>query len=142
MHTYFLDHIALSVKDVHESVDFYQKVFQLQEVPNTASVSKTRWLAFHNGRQIHLIPRPAFELNTIKAVHFALSTPDIHAMAAHLESLGIAYSNWHDVPDQIHTRDDGINQLYFQDPNGYWIEINNDPRLMDRAAHPTKNTAL
>jgi len=31
-----LNHIALSVKDVNQSVAFYQKVFHLKEIENTA----------------------------------------------------------------------------------------------------------
>tara|TARA_B100001063_G_scaffold246907_1_gene288434 strand:+ start:1606 stop:1734 length:129 start_codon:yes stop_codon:yes gene_type:complete len=42
MQTFAFSHIALSVKDVNQSVAFYQKVFQLKEIQNTASNSKTR----------------------------------------------------------------------------------------------------
>jgi len=38
--SFTLDHIALSVKDVDESVEFYQKVLQLNEVKNTAQTLK------------------------------------------------------------------------------------------------------
>ncbi len=126
MHRYTLNHIALSVKDVDQSVDFYQKVFQLKEIENTASVSKTRWLIFNDGRQLHLIPRPDAELRINKAVHFALATSAIDAFMQHLEALKINFTDWKDLPVKDYIRDDGIKQVYFQDPNGYWIEVNND----------------
>ncbi len=50
MHTFSFNHIALSVKDVNESIDFYKKVLQLTEIKNTASNSKTRWLSISEGK--------------------------------------------------------------------------------------------
>ena len=124
--TFTFNHIALSVKDVDESIQFYQKVFQLEEIENTASDSKTRWLSLNQGKQLHLIPRPNYEIKINKAVHFALSTPNFENVISNLENLKIEFSDWKDVPNKIYVRKDGIKQIYFQDPNGYWIELNDD----------------
>lgn len=126
MHTFSFNHIALSVKDVNESIEFYQKVLQLKEIKNTASDSKTRWLSFDDGKQLHLIPRPNSEIKTNKAVHFALTTPDLNSFIRYLNELKIDYSDWLGSPNKDYMRKDGIRQVYFQDPNGYWIEINDD----------------
>lgn len=126
MHTLTFNHIALSVKDVNQSVAFYQKVFQLKEIQNTASNSKTRWLQLTESIQLHLIPRPNVEIKTNKAVHFALAIAHFKEFINHLETLNIEYSDWKDTPNKDYIRDDGIKQIYFQDPNGYWIEVNND----------------
>ena len=126
MADFSFNHIALSVKDVNESVEFYQKVLQLKEIKNTASDSKTRWLSLNEGKQLHLIPRPDFEVKVNKAVHFALSTSDLDFVIATLNKLNIEFSDWQDHPNKIYIRKDGIKQIYFQDPNGYWIELNND----------------
>ena len=126
MHTFSFNHIALSVKDVNESIEFYQKVLQLKEIKNTASDSKTRWLSFDDGKQLHLIPRPNSEIKTNKAVHFALTTPDLNSFIRYLKKLKIDYSDWLGSPNKDYMRKDGIRQVYFRDPNGYWIEINDD----------------
>lgn len=126
MHTFIFNHIALSVKDVNESTEFYKKVLQLKEIKNTASNSKTRWLSIGEGKQLHLIPRPNAEIKTNKAVHFALSTKNIDAFVASLKRLEIDYTDWLDTPNKDYIRKDGIKQVYFQDPNGYWVEINED----------------
>jgi len=126
MLSFLFNHIALSVKDVNQSVEFYQKVLQLEEIKNTASDSKTRWLSLNEGKQLHLIPRPESEIKTDKAVHFALSTSDINSFIMSLEELKIDYSDWRDTPNKDYIRKDGIKQVYFQDPNGYWIEVNDD----------------
>ncbi|MGJ8735910.1 VOC family protein [Zobellia laminariae] len=128
MHTFSFDHIALSVKDVNESLEFYQKVLQLKEIQNTASNSKTRWLSIAEEKQLHLIPSPDFQIKINKAVHFALSTSDLPSFVAYLKKFNIAYSDWLDSPNKDYIRQDGIKQVYFQDPNGYWIEINDDCR--------------
>ncbi|MCC1498406.1 VOC family protein, partial [Alcanivorax sp. 1008] len=109
-----------------QSVDFYQKVLQFPEIENTASKSKTRWLAINNEVQLHLIPRPNAEIKTNKAVHFALATSDLKSFIGRLDELKIEFSDWRDTPDKSYIRNDGIKQIYFQDPDGYWIEINED----------------
>jgi len=126
MFTFSFNHIALSVKDVNESIEFYQKVLHLKEIKNTASNSKTRWLSLNEGKQLHLIPRPNAEIKINKAVHFALSTSNISSFIDSLNEFQIDYSDWKDTPNKDYIRKDGIKQIYFQDPNGYWIEINED----------------
>ncbi len=125
MQHFHFNHIALAVKDVNESIAFYQKVFGLKEIENTASNSKTRWLSLNEHKELHLIPVPEANIQIVKEVHFALSTTDIDMCAAHLSALQIPYFDWLGVQGKIHVRKDGIKQLYFQDPNGYWVEVNN-----------------
>lgn len=125
MLSFVLDHIALSVKDVDESVAFYKKVFEFKEIENTASNSKTRWLLLGENKQLHLIPRPNLEVKTNKAVHFALTTSDLQSFIGRLKDLKIEFSDWKDTLNKDYIRKDGIQQYYFRDPNGYWIEINN-----------------
>ena len=36
------------------------------------------------------------------------------------------YESWTGEKMKVTTRVDGVKQLYFVDPDGYWIEINND----------------
>ena len=124
MPTYSFDHLALSVKDVAVSIQFYQTVLELKEIENTASNSKTRWLALDNSKQLHLLPRPEAEIKTNKAIHFALATTNLEAVIAHLTGLNITYYDWPGLPNEVYIRKDGIKQIYFQDPDGYWIEIN------------------
>ncbi len=126
MPNFLFNHLALSVKDVNESIAFYQKVFQLKEIKNTASDSKTRWLSIGEGKQLHLIPRPNAEIKTNKAVHFALTTSDLNSFIRHLNELKMDYFDWLDTPNKVYERKDGIKQIYFQDPNGYWVEVNDD----------------
>ncbi len=124
MPAFTFNHLALSVTDVDKSVAFYQKVLQLEEIENTASSSETRWFSLNEGKQLHLIPRPDFLICVNKAVHLALATPDVAAFVRHLETLNIVWCDWRDTPTRDYIRKDGIRQVYFQDPDGYWIEVN------------------
>lgn len=76
------------------------------------------------GKELHLIPRPEAEIKTHKAIHFAMALDDIDRFILHLKSLEINFYDWPGTADQYNIRKDGIKQLYFQDPNGYWIEVN------------------
>jgi len=49
------NHLALSVKDVNRSVDFYTKVFQLKEITNRSAMEGIRWISLHEGKELHLI---------------------------------------------------------------------------------------
>ena len=125
MTSFHFNHLALAVKDVDASIAFYKDIFGFKEIENTASNSKTRWLSINESKELHLIPRPEAKIQLVKEVHFALTTKDIHLFATHLSNLRIPYYDWLEEADKIHIRKDGFKQLYFQDPNGYWIEVNN-----------------
>jgi lactoylglutathione lyase len=52
--------------------------------------------------------------------------PSVEEMIARLNQNKIPYESWTGEKMSVTTRVDGIKQLYFVDPDGYWIEINND----------------
>ena len=87
MQSLSLNRLALAVKDVTVSVAFYQAVFGLREIENTASNSTTRWLSLGEGKELHLIPRPEAEIKTHKAIHFAMALDDLDRFILHLKSL-------------------------------------------------------
>ena len=104
MQEFTFNHIAISVKDVAKSVNFYQKVFNLKEIENTASVSNTRWLMLTKTAQIHIIPRPDFEIKINKAVHFALATQYLNSFINHLDDLNCQRLVRNHSEDLLHKR--------------------------------------
>jgi catechol 2,3-dioxygenase-like lactoylglutathione lyase family enzyme len=44
-----------------------------------------------------------------------------------LNKNSIWFGNFPGITNTITTRPDGIKQIYFKDPDGYWIEVNDDP---------------
>jgi catechol 2,3-dioxygenase-like lactoylglutathione lyase family enzyme len=118
------NHNALSVKDVNRSAEFYATVLQLTEITNRTQKDGIRWFSLGEGKELHLVSVLKEPVTINKAVHFALNTQNIDALVKRLTDLHVAYSDWPGKPNTITTRADGVKQIYLQDPDGYWIEIN------------------
>ena len=82
-------------------------------------------MSLGEGKQLHIIPDMHSEIKINKAVHFALTTSNVNTFVKHLIDLGIEYSDWKNTLSKDYIRKDGVQQVYFQDPDGYWIEVNN-----------------
>lgn len=119
------DHQALLVNDLDKSATFYTDVLRLKEIETPIDNPQIRWFSMGNNLQLHLIEGVAPEMNNYKAVHLALTISELSALIAMLESFNIPYSDWPGKQYSVSDRGDGVSQIYFQDPNGYWIEANN-----------------
>lgn len=118
------DHIALSVKDVNRAADFYIKVLKLTEITNRSKIEGIRWFVLGDGRELHLISVIKEKVTINKAVHLGLSSAQFDDFVKVLEVNKISYSDWPGKPNTVNIRADGIKQVFFQDPDGYWIEVN------------------
>lgn len=118
------NHIALSVKDVNKSADFYKNVLGLEEITNRTKMDGIRWFSLGEGKELHLISILKDTVVTNKAVHLALTTNNFDDLLKTLSANKIVYSDWPGTPYKVNIRADGIKQVFFQDPNGYWIEVN------------------
>jgi lactoylglutathione lyase len=121
-----LHHVSLHVRDVDASAAFYETVLGLREIPNRlGGVRHIRWFTIDGFRTVHLIggdreserPRPLSN-------HIALATAQFETVLAHLRQRGVTDVSVARKPGDITIRADGIRQIYFQDPDGHWIEIN------------------
>ncbi len=75
-------------------------------------------------KELHLISIIKENVTLNKAVHIALTTSNFDHFVKSLQKENIPYSDWPGTPGKINIRPDGIKQIFFQDPNGYWIEVN------------------
>jgi len=123
-YSFSFNHQALSVKDVQRSADFYKTTLGLQEITNRTAQAGIRWFSLGDGKELHLISTLKEDVKINKAVHLALTTPDFDAFVKSLDAAKITYSDWPGNVGKVNVRADGIKQIYIQDPDGYWIEIN------------------
>lgn len=119
-----IDHFAIVVDDVDKSAEFYSSILQLGETPHPDKKPGFRWFLVDDSSQIHLIQKEFAPFEKNKAMHLCLATQDLEGVIANLEKNKISYSDWPGKPNAVTLRTDGVRQIYLQDPDGYWIEIN------------------
>jgi|SRR3569833_326220 lactoylglutathione lyase len=120
------DHVSLYIKDMNKSVEFYEKVLLFTALPDPFHDEQhVIWLRSGEHTQLHLITGaknvPERNMNN----HYAYAVADLPAFMKHLDEMHIKYrsGNGEGKPQ---TRPDGVLQIYLQDPDNYWIEIDND----------------
>jgi lactoylglutathione lyase len=121
-----LNHVAIYVKDLKISTNFYSDIIDLDTIPEPFHDGKHTWYSVSENSHLHLI-QGAKEVTTHdKNSHLCFSVPSIDDLMSRLKKNNIGYESWLGEKNAVTTRVDGIRQIYFKDPDGYWIEINND----------------
>lgn len=114
-----LDHVALHVADVEKSRAFYVKTLELTELPRPAFSFPGAWFAV-GPHELHLIGNREDEVSSHhRGTHFAIRVADIEPVGEKLDSCGITYLRKH--------RPDGAKQIFFQDPDGHYVECCQPP---------------
>lgn len=121
-----INHIALSVADLKRSTPFYTEVIGLDTIPEPFHDGLHVWLAVSEHAHLHLIQNPQPIIVPGKNTHLCFTVPDVNEVVAVLNQRQIHFEDWPGKASAITTRVDGVHQLYLQDPDGYWIEINDD----------------
>jgi len=122
------NHMALSVLDLKKSASFYREVLQLDTLPEPFKIGKHVWLEIAPGFSLHLVADATERKEHSRNTHICFSVASIDAFVDQLEKFGITYYNVQNEPGKVGTRVDGVKQLYIQDPDGYWLEINDEKR--------------
>jgi len=121
-----LNHIAVYVKDLKTSTAFYSDVIGIDTIPEPFHDGKHTWYGVSENSHLHLIQGAKEITKHDKNIHLCFSVPSIEDVIARLNKNSVPYESWTGEKMAVTTRVDGIRQLYFTDPDGYWIEINND----------------
>ncbi len=123
-----LDHYCIIVKDVEISGEFYKNILQLKEVPTPWGDNTPLPAVFFdlgNNQELHVTEYPD-SIKLHKFIHFAFTINDFDGYLEFLKEKGIEYGDWSGENKTFQIRIDGVRQIYFQDPDGYWIEINDN----------------
>ena len=119
-----INHVAFYVADLKVSTDFYEKIVGLPTIPEPFKDGRHTWFLIGPKTHLHLISGATATLPKIKQSHLCFTVPSVPEFAARLEAAKVAYEDLAGKKQAVTTRADGVHQIYFQDPDGYWIEIN------------------
>jgi catechol 2,3-dioxygenase-like lactoylglutathione lyase family enzyme len=118
--------MSLLVSDLARSADFYQRVLKLPEVECLAARSNIRWFGIGKEQTVHLIEADFGDTHVKMHTHFCITAGDFPAMVDHIAATGTPYRDVAGNAGKIHVRADGVKSIYFQDPDGYWIEVSEE----------------
>ena len=118
------DHATITVQNLELSAKFYGDILGLKEIENRTRKPTIRWFSIGDECELHIVEGNTRSIEIHIGVHLALKLSDFDAFLSHLRSCNITHHNSKGIRDSITTRADGVRQVYFQDPDGYWIEVN------------------
>ena len=121
-----INHIALYVMDLKTSTHFYQQVIGLDTIPEPFHDGRHTWFSLGTPGHLHIISGAAAKTPHDKNTHLCFSVPSINEFIANLKKHKVEFENWAGEKHTVTNRVDGVKQIYFTDPDGYWIEINDD----------------
>jgi len=121
-----MDHITVFVVDLDKSTKFYQDAMQLQQIPEPFKDGKHNWFRIGPHSQLHVVGGAKSTVPHDVNIHLAFRVASLPDFMKHLDQLQVKYGNFKGDSKTSQMRPDGINQVYFQDPDGYWIEVNDD----------------
>lgn len=119
-----LNHVAIYVVDLEKSKAYYNEVFQLDTIPEPFHDGKHAWYSIAPGVAMHVIqgaekPREYYLNN-----HTCFSVPSVEAFIEKIKARNMEWFNSKGVKGIVTTRIDGVKQIWVNDPDGYWIEVN------------------
>jgi len=119
-------HQTIFVTDLNRSADFYEKVLQLKRISEPFHDGKHVWFRISEHGQLHVVSGAKEDVAHDINIHLAFSVPSMDAFTRHLDEYKVKYGNWAGSSKEPQVRPDKVKQVYLQDPDGYWIEINDD----------------
>jgi lactoylglutathione lyase len=121
-----LNHMAFYVVDLKKSTAFYRDILHVDTIPEPFHDGKHTWFTVGQHAQFHLIQGAKEAVAHDKNTHICFSVPSMEDVIATLEKNKIDYTNWAGTGKTPTLRVDGVKQIYLKDPDGYWVEINDD----------------
>lgn len=119
-----LNHIALYVQDLQKATVFYRDLLGLDTIPEPFHDNKHTWFSVGPASHLHLIAGAKAKQQGDRNTHICFSVPSVEAFIERLEKAGMEYMNWAGELKKLTVRVDGVKQIYLQDPDGYWVEVN------------------
>lgn len=120
------DHTTVYVQDLQKSADFYEKVIGLEKISEPFKDGKHIWFRVGAHGQLHVVGGAKSVAPHEIDVHLAFRVASLPNFMAHLDQMQVKYGSFTGDDKTPTARPDGVKQIYLQDPEGYWIEVNDD----------------
>jgi lactoylglutathione lyase len=121
-----INHTAIYVLDIQKTGAFYTNVIGLDTVPEPFHDGKHLWYSTGAHTMLHVIAGATAKKDYYKNQHTCFTVPDFNLFIQKLKQLNWSYEDVAGNKNAITTRVDGVHQIWLQDPDGYWLEINDD----------------
>jgi lactoylglutathione lyase len=119
-----INHVAIFVKNIKATRFFYSQVIGLDSIPEPFHDGKHIWYTIGPGISLHVIEGATEKKEYFKNQHTCFSVNSVEAFATVLRKNNLTWEDRDGAKNSITTRVDGVKQLWLQDPDGYWVEIN------------------
>lgn len=119
-----INHTAVYVVNLEASRHFYQDIVGLDTIPEPFHDGKHAWFTTGPGIAMHVIQGAETKKEYYKNQHTCFSVASVKAFTDLLKRNNIMWENVNGTKQAITIRVDGVQQIWLQDPDGYWIEIN------------------
>jgi len=120
-----INHLAIYVVDFQKSTSFYRDIIGLDTIPEPFHDGKHTWMKIGPKASIHIIQGAEAKKEYYKGNHICFSVESLEKFIELLKKNNISWEDYNNNKMAITSRPDGVKQIWLQDPDGYWIEINN-----------------
>lgn len=121
-----INHTAIYVMDIQKTGSFYSNIIGLDTVPEPFHDGKHIWYSTGPHSMLHVIAGATTKKDYYKNQHTCFTVPNFNQFINKLKDLNWVYEDVAGNKNAITTRVDGVHQIWLQDPDGYWLEINDD----------------
>ena len=121
-----INHTAIYVMNIPSSGNFYSTIIGLDSIAEPFHDGKHIWYKTGEHTMLHVIQGAAEKKEYYKNQHTCFTVPNFKEFVEKLNKINWAFEDVAGNKNKITTRVDGVHQIWLQDPDGYWLEINDD----------------
>lgn len=117
-----INHVSIVANPMDESVEFYEDLIGLQQVPSPNFGVDVVWLEDSEGKQLHLFER---DVPIPRYHHFGMTVDDFESVYWEAKDRDVITDFREDTDSSgLYRLPDGAVQLYVNDPAGNLVELN------------------
>lgn len=121
-----INHTAIYVVDLNATGQFYTTILGLDTIAEPFHDGKHIWYKTGEHTMLHVIQGATQKKEYYKNQHTCFTVPNFDAFTKKLVQINWPFEDVNGGKNKITTRVDGVHQIWLQDPDGYWLEINDD----------------